>query len=262
MKNAFSAVAGVGVIVATIIPLVVPVSDLAPWWPWKAAILGACIVAAASIIAQAILQSHEDQARRLGEAHHDKILQLAEAALMGNASPAKTVPAAASPDDPSTLNPGDPRIYPEVTNDPATGLPRTEIILRNHGGEVAHNVQVSSLRFASATAEFKTIATIAPGKDQRVVPEIDGAGVLQRHDLTYLLMREWDSCGELRAEFVRPVEVTYQDYAKRAFRTTFELVYLPINEITNRNHPSSSARPVLEIRNVEFSRCETATVGS
>ena len=131
---------------------------------------------------------------------------------------------------------------------------KSVFILQNHGGSVARNVRIEPLRLPVGEATFEPVDHIAEKRHREVVPTIENFGVLQKHNLGHLLVKEWDSAGEPTDEFVYPIRVVYDDYADRKFETTFNMVFHAVRFTIRDNHSSAwpgNQRPIFEIRDTK-----------
>jgi hypothetical protein len=238
---------GAAMLGEALIPFIAPSEWLQSNWG-QSVTVGIAIVGLLALIIQACLQSKEDRLRDAAAKENRDILRRVEQRL-GAGPTASTNPMTAD------LQASDPRVYVEVEEDYSDGFyPKTVFVLQNNGGEVAHRIQVDSLRLLKGNATFERIEAIGKDKEKRILPEIDKetGGVIaisHRNDLPYLLVREWDAAGEITAEFVRPMRIGYEDFKGTAFETTFDLVFLPMRYIHQRNAKTKGdTRPEATLR--------------
>jgi hypothetical protein len=132
--------------------------------------------------------------------------------------------AAASPD---AVLPNDPRVYPEIEDRTLRGgfFAGTPFVLRNNGGDVAHKCSIDPLTLHTGRVTFETVDTIPAGRKAEVRPGVEHTSVFWQHDIKAALMKEWNASGEASSEFSNKMQITYEDFRRRKFETSFELVY-------------------------------------
>jgi hypothetical protein len=138
----------------------------------------------------------------------------------------------------------DPRVYLEIKTEGQGLFSKTVFLLSNLGGDVAHKVQVEPLTLHSGQIRFDSVETIPTGTSKEILPTVENVSVFSRHNMNSILMNEWDAAGNVTSEFPNHIRILYEDFAHRQFETAFDLVYLPLNDIVQRNP--------FEIRNMEF----------
>ncbi len=158
----------------------------------------------------------------------------------------------------SDIRESDPRIYVTIKEPDEAMLKYTPLILRNHGGGVAHNVQVEALTICRKPVEFPPVPVIPVGESRETVPKIGGKDLelTARNDIFHWMEEDWDtSRGNITAEWSVPVTVDYDDYTgTRHIRSTMMLVFYPLQyRLRQREGWSLSVEPVCEFRNIEFS---------
>jgi pyrimidine deaminase RibD-like protein len=165
--------------------------------------------------------------------------------------------------------PSDPRIYVDVLDrrgglTSGNAFPATVFRFRNEGGGAAHKVQLQPIISSFGDAVFRCVDSIAVGTDHEVVPDIKQFGTFQKHDVAYLLMKQWDVAGELTEEYLVPCSVKFEDYSgKIKFESRFDLVYYPILDISRRRRRARGEtrpndREILQVRNINFKRLSDA----
>ncbi len=161
--------------------------------------------------------------------------------------------------------PDDPRIYFDVLDrrggfPSGESVPATVFRLRNEGGGAAHRVQLQPIGSPSGEADFPAVDSLAVGQSQEVIPTIERHGIFQKNDIAHLLMKQWDAANELTEEFVVACSITYDDYTGQVqFETRFDLVFLPIADISRRRRIAKgrsrpNERELLQVRNITFHR--------
>jgi pyrimidine deaminase RibD-like protein len=161
-----------------------------------------------------------------------------------------------SPQNGTCVKESDPRIYAEVSEPKDAMFARTPFVLHNRGGNVAHNVQIHSIKLSKSLVTFDPVGVIAPNDRAQVVPYIETAGALEQHNIVHWLNRDWDSGGDIVEEWPVPLRITYEDFSKTIFETTLTLVYLPIKASFRNNHAGwrRDDSSILEVRNFKFAR--------
>ena len=153
----------------------------------------------------------------------------------------------------------DPRIYIEFCGpEPNEGFfSGTAIVLRNDGGDVAHNVSLGPLVLTTGQVDFPSVPVLPAHNNVKISAVVENVSVFQNHDIKAALMKEWNAAGELTNEFCKKMRITYEDFRKREFETSFDLIYHPILDVHRqgrRNEALDKRNPVLTIRNVEIKR--------
>jgi len=89
-----------------------------------------------------------------------------------------------------------------------------------------------------------------------VIPCVESAGTLLRNDLTHPLMHEWNAANKLVPETSHTMQVTYEDFAKHQFHTTFDLIYNAFAHIqtVRQKRSAENRKRILEVRNLEIIR--------
>ena len=219
---------------------------------WAITIIGVAAVGILAIIAQGVIQSREDKIRDAKDADRDRLLRRMHDQMFHAGTTLASTPAA--PETSKEVLETDPRIYIEILDERKSFHSKTVFVLRNRGKAVAHRVQIHPLKLNCGQASFQSVETIASDEEKHVVPEIENITPVFRHDITKIMVKEWDNAGDLSVfEFSRPMSITYEDYSsKRKFDTTFDLVYLVVQDILQRDWPQSEEPPVLQVRKVVF----------
>jgi hypothetical protein len=254
LKNFLSIVIGVCVVGLALIPLLVSPEQLG--WPrWK---IGICVIAFTTIVAiclQAVLQSTDEK-------EHSEIMHgLAEKLD-------KTIPnqSKVSPSLQESLELGlgssGPRVYVQVLDKRRDMHPRTPFEITNQGTDVAHHIQIQPIKLTVGVAEFEEVDFLEVAAKREVLPEISKASVFQKYNVFSLFLKEWNAANDLGTrEFVIRALATYTDHSGQSrFQVSFDIVYLPINDILYETWPESRDRkPLFEVRNTTFKRLEAAS---
>jgi hypothetical protein len=151
----------------------------------------------------------------------------------------------------------DPRVYIEILDKRRTMNPATPFLLHNQSGSVAHGIQIQPIKLTTGTAEFKEVDFLGAGDRKEILPEISKTTVMSRHNAYNLFLKEWNAGNDLSVrEFVIPATATYTDFSGKArFQVSFDIVYLPINDILFEEWPESrDRRPLCEIRKTTFTK--------
>jgi len=152
------------------------------------------------------------------------------------------------------VNEADPRVYVEVLDQRETLYAKTVFLLHNRGQDVAHRVQIQPLKLNCGEATFPSVEVLGQDEEKPVVPEIEKITPIWRHDISRILLKEWDHAGDISVlEFIRPMSITYEDYnSKRKWETTFDLVYHAVQDILERDWKLSEKPELLQVRNIKF----------
>jgi hypothetical protein len=177
-------------------------------------------------------------------------------------------------DAPTSLTvpaPSDPRIRVEIESVPTNKAPwrETRIILHNEGGSTAYGIEVADIDLSSpkpknATMSFRVQETMPIDARQTVTATVDTQVTLFENDAVAFL--NWLVEDSPINEVIRPIDITYRDYAGNRFETHTELQYVPIppetqaeiaadfqlvvDQYTRRNPAEVSVqRPAKQVRN-------------
>lgn len=155
-----------------------------------------------------------------------------------------------------------PRPYLEVEDSViGNAWGKTAFKFTNHGGEVAHKVQVQSLSIDNRLITFDVISVIPVGQEKRTLPNVPG-GIGALHDILSPMEKEWERAllrdggpEEENGEWTADIRATYEDHLQRRFETTMILVVFPV-ERTRRNknalqNPTREYKTV-DVRNQQF----------
>lgn len=229
LKNCLFLIAGFCVIALAIIPLISSV----PWW----VSVGIGVTALLALLGQALMQSSEDQQMQtvLSRIAEDLGTKSVTVAVKG---------VSASITAGAVLVVTSPQIYPDIKGKGKGLFSKTEIILCNRGVEVAHKIHVEPIALRSGSIMFSRIETLAPGVSEDITATAENTSALSQHNITSLLMRDWDAKGEATTEFPIPMRIIYEDVIHRQFETAFDLIYLPVKDIVEQNP--------FDIRNLEI----------
>ncbi|HLI64287.1 MAG TPA: hypothetical protein VKV05_12880 [Terriglobales bacterium] len=161
----------------------------------------------------------------------------------------------------SDVRESDPRIYVTIREPDQATAGGTPFILRNHGGGVAHNVQVEPLTVCRKRVEFPQVSVIPVGESREAMPKIgdENSEPASRHNLFRWMDEDWNtSRGNITAEWSTQVIVTYADYTgTRHIKSTTTLIFYPQQYRLQQKGVALSRDPVCEFRNVEFSLART-----
>lgn len=251
-KYGLSALSAICVLAFGVIRLVVPAEGLASH-RWQVTVILLAFVAFTAIIVQMFVLSKEDHEQR---SRLDNLVSLVERMAQDRGLLSEAA-APSAPKESGQMSPSDPRVYVEIDDRTQTErmFPPTVVVLRNHGGDVAHKVEIEPLALTTDRITFEAVDTIPAGGKSEVLPDVERVGVLQKHDIRAALLKEWNAAGKLDPEFSRKLRVTYEDFRKRRFETSFDLVYSPIRDIIRqkgRNRALDEATTVLRVTNVEI----------
>ncbi len=212
---------------------------------WRILIAVLALTAFIALIAQVLLQSREDHVREDREKERDArdaITHKTVLWLQQRANIPETKVASLTVD--AVLVTKSPRVYIEVKSLGKGLAHKTDIILSNHGEDVAHKVQLKSLILHSGRISFDKIETIAAGTKKDILATVENRSPVFRHNINTVFIMEWDALREPTSELSFPMSIQYEDVFKKQFETVFDLVYLPIMDIVGQNP--------FEVRNVKI----------
>lgn len=155
-----------------------------------------------------------------------------------------------------------PRPYLEVEDPIGEGFGKTRFVFTNRGGDVAHNVQVQPLSIANTTVVFALIPIIHINESRTTMPTIPG-GIGPLHDILRLMEREWDHAfrisgmaGKERVEeWETKLTITYEDFERKRFEATADLICFPIDRNLRDKHAieqQTRQYKTVEVRNIKF----------
>lgn len=158
---------------------------------------------------------------------------------------------------PSEIRDSDPRVYITIKEPDGITLKHTLVILKNHGGGVAHNVHIEPVTICRKQVEFTHVPVIAAGESTESVPTVRGEdpGTPGRNDIFYWMEKDWSTYdGNVTAEYSVPINVVYDDYTgTRHIQTTMMLIFYPLKYMHRRKDDrSASVEPTYDIRHIEF----------
>ncbi|MGB9256673.1 MAG: hypothetical protein WCC25_17675 [Candidatus Korobacteraceae bacterium] len=157
----------------------------------------------------------------------------------------------------SEIRDSDPRVYLMIKEPDGVTLKHTLVILKNHGGGVAHNVYIEPVTICRKQVEFTHVPVIATGESIESVPTVRDIepGTPGRNDIFYWMEKDWSTyTGNITSEYSVPINVVYDDYTgTRHIRTAMMLIFYPLKYMHRRKEERSvSVEPLYEIRHIEF----------
>lgn len=157
----------------------------------------------------------------------------------------------------SEIRDSDPRVYLSIKEPDGITLKHTLMILKNHGGGVAHNVFIEPVTICRQQVEFTHVPVIAAGESIESVPTVRSVepGNPGRNDIFYWMEKDWSTyAGNITAEYSVPINVTYDDYTgTRHIQTAMMLIFYPLKYMHRRKEERwVSLEPLYEIRHIEF----------
>jgi hypothetical protein len=90
------------------------------------------------------------------------------------------------------ISESDPRIYVDVFDERQVDQ-ITRLKLTNRGSGDAHRVQVCAVGLRTATVRFDSVDVIPSGSPALIEPSIDSYEVIQRRNLIFAMMKEWET---------------------------------------------------------------------
>jgi hypothetical protein len=108
---------------------------------------------------------------------------------------------------------------------------KTDFLLTNSGGDVAHNIRVKPFGLSSGNIEFPEVETLERGHTKELQPTVSRTSAASKNNLSSLLFGEWDRLKERKEEMGLPMRIFYEDSFHNKFVTDFQLVYMPMQDI-------------------------------
>jgi hypothetical protein len=124
-----------------------------------------------------------------------------------------------------------PRIFMNVRSHIDGPYTKTDFLLTNSGGGVAHNIRVEPIRLSSGNIEFPGVETLERGITKELQPTVSRTSAASKNNLSSLLFGEWDRLKDRKEEMGLPMRILYQDSFHNRFVTDFLLVYMPMQDI-------------------------------
>jgi hypothetical protein len=156
----------------------------------------------------------------------------------------------------SEIRDSDPRVYLTVKEPDGITPRHTLVILRNHGGGVAHNVHVEPVTICNKQVKFTHVPVIAASGSTECIPTVRGVdpGTPGRNDIFYWMEEDWNTyAGNVTAEYSLPINVLYDDYiGTRHIKTTMMLIFYPLRCVHRRKDRAVAVEPTFDIRHIEF----------
>jgi hypothetical protein len=245
-----------------LIPALAP-SDHLGWLRWRVPLIAFATIAVISLIVQLLILSAHEVERERREKRKDEEDAVRDSTLKRLVAGAPIIQASAvaavsvNESVARKLTGEDPRIYVDVDEVKADrwGTIKTPFTLKNEGGEVAHKICIENLSLLMGEASFPSIEALSSKDAKTVEPELGNMFRFEKHNIAALMLKEWDTAGKLTEEFVRSMRVTFEDFRKAKFETTFDLVFEPIVYILRKKpsfHESYESKKTLTIRNLEI----------
>jgi hypothetical protein len=149
----------------------------------------------------------------------------------------------------------DPLVYVDTNYKRVNLTWMTPFTLHNRGKAVAHGIQINPLELGVGKVKFKEVDTIDAGDSAEVLPEIELAGPIFKHNIINFLHHEANRVdqGSVK-EFPVPMSVKYRDVVgERQFETSFILAYSPYNKMMIDSHPSlGELRTICEVKRTKI----------
>jgi hypothetical protein len=160
------------------------------------------------------------------------------------------------------LSPTAPRPYLEVEDPIDEGFGKTLFHFTNGGGDVAHNIQVQPLTINHLSVVFDPISILAVKQTKTTIPTIPGIGIAGGHDILNQMEKEWDRAllrsggpEQETGEWTTQITATYEDFARKKFEATMELVVFPMQRLQRNKDALQNPRreyKTVEVRNIKF----------
>lgn len=211
--------------------------------------LALAVLSGGALVAAGLAQRREDRSREDKDVFVGRLIERMHARMFSAAS------VATGAEEPAShVSESDPRVYVDVLDERKAVHSKTIFSLRNRGRSVAHRVQIQPLKLNCGEATFPMADVLGPDEVKAVIPEIEKIMPVWRHDISRIMLKEWDAAGDIGIfEFVRPMSITYEDYnSRRQWQTTFDLVYHVVQDIIERDWQLSEKPEILQVRNTKF----------
>ena len=156
----------------------------------------------------------------------------------------------------SEIRDSDPRVYLTIQEPDVMALNHTVVILKNHGGGVAHNVHLEPVTICNKQVEFTHVPVIAASESTECIPTVRDVdpGAPGRNNIFYWMEQDWNTyAGNITAEYSLPINLLYDDYTgTRHIKTTMMLIFYPLRYMHRRKDRAVSVEPTFDIRHIEF----------
>lgn len=153
----------------------------------------------------------------------------------------------------------DPKVYFSFVDKRRDMHPRTPFSLRNRGGGIAHRIQIEPVKLGAGTATFKQLDFLDSETPMEVIPVVENANFIVKHNLLNLLQHEINNTGFIENGFTVPIRATYTNYSgKRKFATRCDFVFFNITDALHKDGVTpEQIRPRYEIKNTHFEVLES-----
>jgi hypothetical protein len=227
----------------------VPIAYLLPG-PWGLAVALVCAIIGAALLYSAHSRGIEEPAEsETLSLPHQTVFPAAPDSITKSPELTQLVNQLAK------LRETDPLVYVDTCYKRVNLTNVTPFILHNRGKTVAHRIQINPIELGVGKARFKEVDSLDAGSLTEVLPEVESAGPIFRHNLVNFLHHEANRVeqGSVR-EFPVPMTIKYEDVTgDRHFETTFVLAYSPYNKMMVDSHPSlGELRTICEVKRTKI----------
>jgi hypothetical protein len=129
----------------------------------------------------------------------------------------------------------DPRPYLEIKEAGDSMFVKTEFILHNRGGDVAHRVQIRPISVGYRTVTFPQVATIPKNENRKTFSIASGStSQFNQNNFFHWLMEDWNEKAKatgsvLEEDYAVDVEIDFEDYSsQKKFEAKSELIFHPV----------------------------------
>lgn len=149
------------------------------------------------------------------------------------ALPRPTIPVKVESSAARTIKDSDPLVYVDISSRHVQGRRETPFLLHNRGKSVAHQIRINPIQLSVGKAVLKEVDFLGAGDKGEVLPVVESAGPIFRHDMINFLHHEANAAGKGSVkEFPTKMSLTYQDVTGTLhFHVSFDLVYSPLNKM-------------------------------
>lgn len=150
----------------------------------------------------------------------------------------------------SEVGKDDPRIYLESLE---KGEGMSEIlVLRNLGGDEAHNVRLAEIKPAETKIDFAPVPLIPVGERATSFPNQQNQGTILRRNLTHELQTAWGKRTNSKDDtFSIKMTTTYENRRNIVFETQCDLVFHGVKNVVG---PEFYAKEIVQFANWRFKR--------
>jgi hypothetical protein len=154
---------------------------------------------------------------------------------------------------PIIANSRHPRIYVEIVDEREGVYKKTPFIIHNRGEQDAHDIRIEFGEIRRGKIEFeRDVPVVFAGKQVKVVPKVEGTGILGMKNVISLLLEEWNSYNDIaKQKLIVPMGASYRDASGNGYESVMEIIFYPYEEIASERPRHQQDAPIIETRFIE-----------